>query len=101
LDVCIAELSSIIKPTLNIVDATRITLYGGPNNRNPQATRFLNMLIAGKDQVAVDAYTVGIAQWHNRSYKPEDIPHIRHAAKIGVGRMDVDKLKVEVIDMKA
>jgi uncharacterized protein (DUF362 family) len=98
---CIAEISSYVKPALVIVDATRIALYGGPNPRNPQSTRKLDMLIAGKDQVAVDAYCVGIAQWQNRSHKPEDIPQIRHAAKIGVGRMDVENLKVEVIDMKA
>ena len=47
----IAELSSMIKPALTIVDATRIALYGGPNPRNPQSTRVLNTLIAGKDQV--------------------------------------------------
>ncbi|NQT84036.1 DUF362 domain-containing protein [bacterium] len=98
---CIAELSSSIKPALVIVDATRITLYGGPNNRNPKATRNLNMLIAGKDQAAVDAYTLGIAQWQNRTYKPKEVTQLRYAAEIGVGRIDVEKLKVEVIDMKA
>ncbi len=98
---CIAEISSAVKPTLVIVDATRITLYGGPNNSNPAATRSLNMLIAGKDQVAVDAYCVGIADWQNRKWKPQDIPHIRYAAELGVGRMDVEKLNVELVDMKA
>ncbi len=97
---CIAEISSSIKPALVIVDATRITLYGGPNNANPTATRNLNMLIAGKDQLAVDVYTLGIAEWQNRKWKPEDITQFRYAAELGVGRMDVDKLKVEVIDMK-
>jgi len=98
---CIAELSSSIKPALVIVDATRITLYGGPNNRNPKATRNLDMLIAGKDQLAVDVYCLGIAKWQNRNWKPQDIPQFRHAVKMGVGRIDVDKLKVEVVDMKA
>ncbi len=97
----IAEISSLVKPALVIVDATRITLYGGPNNGNPAATRNLNMLIAGKDQVAVDAYTVGIAEWQNRKQKPGDIAHIRHAAEIGAGRIDLENLKVEVIDMKS
>jgi uncharacterized protein (DUF362 family) len=98
---CIAEISLKVKPTLSIVDATRITLYGGPNNRDPRATRVLNMLVAGKDQLAVDAYTLGIAEWQRRSWKPNDIPQFRYAAEIGVGRIDVDKLKVEVVDMKA
>lgn len=97
----IAEISSLVKPSLVIVDATRVTLFGGPNNSNPAATRNLDMLIAGKDQVAVDAYTVGIADWQNRKHKPEDIPHIRHAAEMGVGRLDIENLKVEVVDMKA
>lgn len=98
---CIAELSSSIKPTLVIVDATRITLYGGPNNSNPRATRMLNMLIAGKDQLAVDVYTLGIAEWKNQRWKPQDILQLRYAAELGVGRIDADKLKVEVVDMKA
>lgn len=98
---CIAELASSIKPALTIVDATRIRLWGGPPTQNPIVTRKLNMLIAGKDQVAVDAYIVGIAEWKRRRWKPQDIPHIRYAAEIGVGRIDVDNLNVEVIDMKA
>jgi uncharacterized protein (DUF362 family) len=97
----IAEISSLVKPVLTIVDATRIMAYGGPNNGNPAATRKLDMLIAGKDQVAVDAYTVGIADWQNRKRKPNDIGHIRYAAEIGVGRIDLENLKIEVIDMKA
>jgi uncharacterized protein (DUF362 family) len=98
---CIAEISSSIKPTLVIVDATRINPYGGPNNSNPAATRRLDMLVAGKDQVAVDAYCVGLAEWQNRKYKPQDILQLRYAADIGVGRIDVENLKVEVVDMKA
>ena len=98
---CIAELSSFVKPTLTIVDATRIMLWGGPATSNARATRNLDMLIAGKDQLAVDVYCLGIAEWQNRSWKPQDIPQFRHAVKMGVGRMDVESLKVEVIDMKA
>jgi len=98
---CIAELATLVKPSLVIVDATRIMPWGGPNNQNPAASRQLDMLIAGKDQLAVDAYCVGISEWQNRRWKPQEITQLRYAAELGVGRIDVEKLKVEAIDMKA
>ena len=58
------------------------------------------MAAAGKDRVAVDANTVDIAEWHRRRWKPRDIPHIRYAAELGIGHVDVENLNVEVIDMK-
>lgn len=53
---CIADICTLIKPTWNIVDATRILLDSGPQGPTKNM-KYPNILVLGKDQVAVDVYT--------------------------------------------
>jgi len=62
----IAELATVIKPNLTMIDATRALTSGGPGG--PGSTVELNMVIAGTDVVAVDSYAVGITPWYNKSF---------------------------------
>jgi len=50
---CIADFSSRVRPSLTIIDATRILLTNGP--KGPGEVKQLDMLIAGLDPVACDA----------------------------------------------
>ena len=51
----IADLNTVIKPTLTIVDATRILQRNGPTGGSLGDVRTADRLIAGIDPVAVDA----------------------------------------------
>jgi uncharacterized protein (DUF362 family) len=87
---CIADLSTVIKHHLVIMDANRILLSNGPNG--PGETREEKTIIAGTDPVAVDAYTTRL---FNRI--PEDIPHIRYAYELGIGEMHCSELNIKEI----
>ncbi len=84
---CIAETAAFKKPHLTVLDALRGITDNGPTG--PGTIRAYNKLVLGTDPVAVDAYGAVLF-----GLKPADVEYIRIAAELGVGRMDVDKLKV-------
>ena len=84
----IADLSTVAKPDLIVMDANRILLTNGPNG--PGQTRDDKMVIAGTDPVAVDAYATTL---FNRA--PENISHIQYAYELGVGEIDLKKLNIK------
>jgi len=89
----IAELSTIVKPDLIIVDATRALTSGGPGR--PGTTAQLGKVVAGVDPVAVDSYTVGLTQWYNKSFTGKGVKYILAASELGLGEIDTAKMKVK------
>jgi uncharacterized protein (DUF362 family) len=84
----IADLNTVVRPNLIVMDANRILLTNGPGG--PGQTRDDKTVIAGTDPVAVDAYT---ATLFNQS--AEDIKHIQYGYELGVGEIDLKKLNIE------
>ncbi|UCE07538.1 MAG: DUF362 domain-containing protein [bacterium] len=93
LHTAIAELSTVVRPQLTILDATRALVTGGPTG--PGKIQELNTIIASTDPLAVDAYAASLTNWNNRSTNAQSIKHLSHAAKIGVGEIDLDKIKIK------
>lgn len=93
LNQAIADLSSVVKPSLIIIDASRALINGGP--AGPGKVEPLNTVIAGVDPVAVDAYGVGVARWYNKQFDAVHIEHIVAAHQMGLGNMHVDKLYIK------
>lgn len=87
LDQCIADYITAVKPDLTVLDATRILLTNGP--KGPGQTKDPKKVVAGVDPVAVDAFGATLFD-----LKPEDIGHIRLAHELGVGEIDLKKMKV-------
>ncbi len=87
LHACIADFSTVIKPTLVIIDAIRILTTNGP--RGPGKLEYPQMIILGRDPVACDAYAATLF-----GKKPFDILHIRMAHDLGVGCGDLARVKV-------
>jgi len=92
LHTAIAELSTVIRPQLTILDATRALVTGGPTG--PGKIQELNTIIASTDPLAVDAYAASLTNWNNRSTNAQSIKHLSHAAKIGVGEIDLDNIVI-------
>ncbi len=85
----IADFSTEFKPHLHVLDAYRILLRGGPAGGNLNDVQTVKKCIVGTDPVAVDAYGTTL---FNR--KPEQISHIVLAHKMGVGEMDLSRVKI-------
>jgi uncharacterized protein (DUF362 family) len=93
----IAELSTVVRPQLIIVDASRALVTGGPGG--PGKVLELNTIVAGTDPVAVDAHVVGMAPWMNRSMKGEQIAYISAAHSLGLGQIDPDRVRLQEVDL--
>ena len=83
---CIADLATVVKPHLIVCDASRILTDGGP--QGPGGLKHERTIVAGTAQATVDAFVCGMSTWDGRRYTPEQIPHIRRAAELGLGSID-------------
>jgi uncharacterized protein (DUF362 family) len=85
LHTAIAELATVIRPSVTLLDATRALVTNGPSG--PGKVADLNMLIAGTDVLAVDAAAVSLADWNNRAVPPQAISHLVRASEAGLGKL--------------
>ncbi len=88
----IADLATVIKPQLTILDATRALASGGPGG--PGDVKKPNLIIAGVDPVAVDSYGVSVVPWYGQNFKGRQVEHLLIAHQRGLGKIDVDQLKI-------
>ncbi len=88
----IAELTSLVRPTLTVVDAVRILLANGPTGGSLADVKQTNTVIASADIVAADAYATSLF-----GLTPADVSYIPAAAKMGLGTMDLAGVRVEEI----
>lgn len=88
----LADLATVIKPQLTILDATRALTSGGPGG--PGEVKKLNLIIAGTDPVAVDAYGVTVAPWYGQNFKGRQVEHLLVSHQRGLGKIDTDQLKI-------
>ncbi|MFH0901873.1 MAG: DUF362 domain-containing protein [Pseudomonadota bacterium] len=92
----IADLGLVVRPHLNILDATRALLTNGP--QGPGETATLGRLIAGKSAVAVDAYGLTLARFNNKQMTLADARHIELASRAGLGEAKVSRLRIKKVD---
>ena len=85
----IADLNLVIRPRLTVIDATRILFRHGPTGGNLKDVKVLNTLVASIDPVAADAYATTLFDW-----QPKDLDATRYAYEMGLGEMDLSKVKV-------
>lgn len=93
---CIADLNSVVRPQLTVVDAVRILVDNGPTGGNLNDVRQTDTIIASTDVVAADAYAATLF-----GLQGQDIGYIRLGAEMGLGRLDLDALKIEEITVEA
>jgi uncharacterized protein (DUF362 family) len=94
LDESLVDLSTMIKPTLTILDAVRILTANGPQGGNLADVKKLDTIIAGVDQVAIDSYGATLF-----GMKGSDLGYVTLGHKIGLGQMDLGKLHIKKISV--
>lgn len=85
----LADINLVIAPKLTVIDATRILLRHGPTGGDLNDVKVLDTLIASPDMVAADAYATAFFDM-----KPEDVPATVAAHEMGMGEMNLEKVKV-------
>ncbi|MBN1548089.1 MAG: DUF362 domain-containing protein [Syntrophaceae bacterium] len=85
----LVDLAMTVRPVLTILDAVRILTDNGPAGGNLRDVKLLNTVIAGIDPVAVDAFGATLF-----GMKPADLGFVRIGHEVGLGSMDLGKLKI-------
>lgn len=85
----LADLATVIRPTLTVIDATRILLDNGPQGGSLNDVRQMDTLLASADPVAADALATTLFD-----LEPKTISSTVAAYKMGLGEMDPDKMNV-------
>jgi uncharacterized protein (DUF362 family) len=88
-----ADLASLVRPTLTVVDAVRIMTAGGPTGGSLNYVQQADTVIASHDFVAADAYAATLFDLTGA-----DIAYVKAAADMGLGTLDLDGIKVEEVD---
>lgn len=90
----IADLGILFRPKLTIIDAVRILTANGPTGGDLNDVKKLDTIIISPDIVAADSYATSLF-----GLTPLDIDYIPAAASIGLGRMDLENLNIEEINL--
>jgi len=83
INVSIADLAAIVRPTLTIADATRVLVRNGPTGGDLSDVSAEHTIVASLDEVALDAYCL---RFLNLDVK--DVPFLKEGEQRGVGITD-------------
>jgi uncharacterized protein (DUF362 family) len=90
----VAELAALMRPTLTVIDATRVLMHGGPAGGSMGAVNPYGAIAAGFDPVALDAWACSIFDT-DATAPPE---YLLTAEAMGLGSADFRSLQpIEVI----
>jgi uncharacterized protein (DUF362 family) len=93
----LADINSLIRPDLTIIDGIRVLMANGPTGGDLNDVKKQDTLIASTDVVAVDSYAAeaffGI--------KGADLSYTAAAAAMGLGTTDLKGIKIEEISAAA
>jgi uncharacterized protein (DUF362 family) len=90
----IADLNTLVRPKLTVIDAVRILLANGPTGGNLNDVQQLDTILASPDIVAADSYATSFF-----GLRPDNIEYIKFGAAMGLGRSDLSSLKIEEISL--
>jgi uncharacterized protein (DUF362 family) len=94
---CIADVNTVRKPDLVVMDAIRILTTNGP--KGPGKTEDIGEVIASTDIVAADAYAATFFKHPQtgKPFKPEEIQFVKNAYDLGLGQIDLSKVRVKKV----
>jgi len=96
LDQAIGDLALAVRPHLNLIDARKVLLNGGPTGPGPVVDG--GGLFASTDIVALDSVVASRYDFGGRTLKGSDISHLVAAHKNGVGEIDPENIEIKLIE---
>jgi uncharacterized protein (DUF362 family) len=94
---CIADILTVKKPDLNVLDAFSPMTRNGPHGRSEaDLDQSVRQLLISADVVAIDAAASRLL-----GHAADGIAHVRIAAAAGIGEGDLGKLKIERVRLNA
>src|SRR5262249_39472468 len=92
IDVSVADLATFMRPTLVVVDATRVLVRNGPQGGNVDDPRKRNRATPTCDEVAAAACGASLM-----GKKRENVPYLKRGHDRGLGTMFGETLRVREV----
>ncbi len=93
---CIADFCLYRKPDLNIVDAYLVMTQNGPRGRSEADLTRMQSVLVSSDILAIDAAGAMML-----GHEPENIAHLRIAAEMGIGQIDLEQLNIKRVILES
>jgi len=90
----LADLATVVRPKLTVIDATRILLRNGPQGGRLTDVKVADTVIASSDPVAADAYATTLFDM-----QPQEIASTVAAYQMGLGEMDIAKMEITSVQV--
>ncbi len=97
----LCDFTAFIKPTvkLTVLDAYRVLVRNGPTGGSVKDVEPVHKVVAGIDQVAVDAFATSFFKTpQGAPIQPTEIGWLVKAKERGIGEIDVSKLTVQQLE---
>jgi uncharacterized protein (DUF362 family) len=91
LDQVCAELGAAFRPTLTVIDATRVLTGGGPTGGSLDLVRGDDLVAVATDPVAADAWGATLLD-----FTPAELPYLAIAERLGLGTTDWQSVTTKV-----
>jgi uncharacterized protein (DUF362 family) len=89
----IGDLALAIRPGLNVVDASRVLLSGGPTGPGP--VTWDNRIFASTDILALDSVVTARYTFGGKARTAKEVRHLRAAYDNGVGEIDLKRIDLQ------
>jgi len=86
---CIADLLTLKKPSLNVLDASAPMVRNGPRGKSADDLVVMRTLLVSADIVAIDAAGAKLL-----NHQPADVRHVKLAADMKLGTMDLENVDI-------
>jgi len=94
IDESLVDIARVIRPAMIVLDAVRILVDNGPQGGSISDVRRLDTVIAGTDQVAVDAFGTTLF-----GLKPDALGCVRIGHSVGLGNMNLARLRIKRLSL--
>jgi uncharacterized protein (DUF362 family) len=88
----LVDLAQVIRPTLTVVDATRILIANGPTGGDLRYVKRLDKIVVTEDVTAADAYAATLF-----GLEPTDVGVVKEAKRRGFGTADLARMAVSTV----
>ncbi len=96
IDQNLPDLVTLFKPALTVIDAVRMMVSRGPTGGSLDDVKIMNTVVVSPDIVAADSYGATLF-----GLQPDGLGYVVAATKMGIGRSDLQNMKIEEIQVGA
>lgn len=97
LHTAIADLCTLLKADLTVIDITRALTTNGPSG--PGKVIRPGYVLASKDMVAADAQVTSMIKWYGQDIDPAQVKHIKIAHERGLGNMNLSSQTIKKVSL--